>query len=375
MATDFNSKYSGEQVEELLDQVASGGTGGVYPSGDPMHMAYVAAGGVWDEATQTWSANGRSGLNNSEIRSLYNKSDMDELLFRKLWNSCNALTYENNKVKYDENTGFYRANGVWHIEYDEALEIFARNPYIAIGGRMRSTAGFDYAAITNLPMVSSQFVPNNEFSVYCSRRLVDLRRNVFEVSNNGFPNNTMTTSSSDKVILGYCYNLRIVRDLVLWGATTTTNFIIDERCNSLTHLLICNIVNNVSRVFNFSNVPRLSYLSVYYFLSNSKYGCTLQLHPNVYSFIMGTANPEDLEKAPLLPEHATYYYIPYQQNLKILPDNAFWREELDVKGANGEYIYPSFVEYLANNPQNFATGEEWQALASLAEEKGITITV
>lgn len=28
MATDFNSKYTGEQVEELLDQVASGGTGG-----------------------------------------------------------------------------------------------------------------------------------------------------------------------------------------------------------------------------------------------------------------------------------------------------------------------------------------------------------
>ena len=49
---DFNSKYSGEQVEQLLDQVASGGGGGVAVETDPIFSASPAATITEDKITE-----------------------------------------------------------------------------------------------------------------------------------------------------------------------------------------------------------------------------------------------------------------------------------------------------------------------------------
>ena len=58
MATDYNSKYSGEQVEALLDQVASGnagggGGGGIAVETDPVFLASPAA-SITDEKIAEW---------------------------------------------------------------------------------------------------------------------------------------------------------------------------------------------------------------------------------------------------------------------------------------------------------------------------------
>lgn len=60
MATDYNSKYSGEQVEALLDQVASGnagggGGGGIAVETDPVFLASPAA-SITEANKQTWSS-------------------------------------------------------------------------------------------------------------------------------------------------------------------------------------------------------------------------------------------------------------------------------------------------------------------------------
>ncbi|MBR3591022.1 MAG: hypothetical protein IKL43_08470 [Alistipes sp.] len=55
--TDFESKYSGEQVENLLDQVANGeagGGGGITTESDPVFSASPAA-SITEEDKQTWS--------------------------------------------------------------------------------------------------------------------------------------------------------------------------------------------------------------------------------------------------------------------------------------------------------------------------------
>lgn len=358
-----------EEVQSDADVVLESKT----PSGDPMHNTYVAAGAVWNTTTKTWSANGRTGLSNADIRSLYNSGDMEELLFRKLWNSCNALTYENNKVKYDEHTGFYRANGVWHIEYGEALEIFAKNPYARMGMGTSST-GLNYSPITTLPMMSSAGGTTLYYEFVWQKRIVDLRMICYDGGKNGVDNINKTSATGYSYSIGYCYNIRIIRDMIMNQTPRPGEFFtLMDRCNSLTHFMVCNRVNTTNG-FNFSKVQRMSYFSILHFLNRTTVGCTIILHPDVYSYITGTTNPEEMGMSPVIPEYSTYYYIPYQQNLKILPDNAFWREELDVKGANGEYVYPSFAEYLSANPDRFATAADWQALATLAEEKGITIT-
>lgn len=55
---DFNSKYTGEQVEELLDQVASGnaggGGGGITIETDPIFSASPAA-GISDNDINKWN--------------------------------------------------------------------------------------------------------------------------------------------------------------------------------------------------------------------------------------------------------------------------------------------------------------------------------
>lgn len=65
MATDFNSKYSGEQVEALLDQVASGnagggGGGGITVETDPIFSNSPAA-TITDEKIAEWDAKSEQG--------------------------------------------------------------------------------------------------------------------------------------------------------------------------------------------------------------------------------------------------------------------------------------------------------------------------
>ena len=65
MATDFNSKYSGEQVEALLDQVASGnagggGGGGITVETDPIFSASPAA-SITEEKITEWDSKSAQG--------------------------------------------------------------------------------------------------------------------------------------------------------------------------------------------------------------------------------------------------------------------------------------------------------------------------
>lgn len=61
MATDYNSKYSGEQVEALLDQVASGNTGG------------GGGGGITVETDPVFSASPASSITNEKMTEWENK--------------------------------------------------------------------------------------------------------------------------------------------------------------------------------------------------------------------------------------------------------------------------------------------------------------
>ncbi|MEE0962570.1 MAG: hypothetical protein U0L54_08510 [Bacteroidales bacterium] len=342
------------------------------PSGDPMHMAYVAAGAVWDKATKTWSANGKSGLSNSEIRSLYNKSDMEELLFRKLWNAVgNNITNEQCKPRYDEETGFYRANGIWHIGYEEALNIYANNTSLC-NGDMKVSSTALISNQTTLPCMSGDFIYNYNF--VWLKNLVDIRL-CYHEGNNAYEHaRSFATASTSSFKISYCYNLRIIRDCIYSIVSSVmANF---DRVDSLIHVPIY-FANKASRIENLSQCPNLSYFSLYTMLNKTKENQLqgLKLHEDVYNLIVGNMVSEELSMEPITPKLAMYKMIPYQRNLKIIPENALWREEFDIKGINGEYIYPSFAEYLAEHPADFATSEDWQALAILAQEKGITLTV
>ena len=353
-------------TEEEL-QLSTNAITNVYPSGDPMHMAYVAAGAVWDEAGKTWRANGRSGLSNSDVRSLYNKSDMDELLFRKLWNKACGYVGDNrfHWGKYNETTGFYELNGVWDLTYDEALASYTlssqwgNNPAYSIGEIIR-LAGIR----TTLPMCGTTLsVGINNYPVedYTPVWYSEYGKGVIR---DGYSSNF--TISGPK--------LRVIRN-ELFGNYQNLAFSYPAIRHSvvLKNITLSNV--SVNSLYVYENCPYVSYYSIHNIINTvNKKGVAIYLDAATYGYIMGTGNPEELSKEPLLIDSVAGYIIPYDKNSKVVPPNTFWREEKNVKGINGEYIYPSFNEYLANNPQDFATAEDWQALATLAEEKGVTIT-
>lgn len=79
MATDYNSKYSGEQVEALLDQVASGNTGGggggITVETDPIFSASPAA-AITEEQIRTWDdTHELVGSIDEDISKLYDALD------------------------------------------------------------------------------------------------------------------------------------------------------------------------------------------------------------------------------------------------------------------------------------------------------------
>ena len=339
------------------------------PSGDPLHYAYINSGALWDDESQSWMVNGISGLTNKQVGKYYNDSDMSELLFRRLWNTLgNVILNENCKPKFDNNTGYYRANGVWHIDYNEAMKIYSINNAFGLGISTLS-GGKNISGITTLPFFAKRYT--RIYDIMWQENLVDIRTSfrdcVSSVEVSGY---STVLDGGAYASIGYSPNLRIIRDSFM-SENNNLSFIILDRMSSLLHFMQYSTASSIN--VKYQTVERLSYMSLYYLLSKSNAQGSVTLHPTVYGFVTGTLNPEELSQEPILPQYAKYNLIPYQQNLKVATDNTFWREELDVKGVNGEYIYPSFAEYLTNNPSNFATAEEWQALATLAQEKNITL--
>ena len=121
----------------------------------------------------------------------------------------------------------------------------------------------------------------------------------------------------------------------------------------------------------YEGTGRLTYYSYHYVINNAQSGARIVINRTDYSYITGALDPTTLYKGIAL--FGEEPYIPYEKNSKVIPVNVYWREERPVKGINGSYVYPSFEEYYAENQDNFATAEDWQALATLAEEKGVTI--
>lgn len=360
-----NVKYVAQALTTEQQEQARENIGGAEatPSGDPMHYAYESAGAVWNG--ESWQADQRKGLTNEQVRQLFIKEDMSEMLFRKMWNMAGEGV--TTRCKYNATTGFYEANGVWHMTYDDALLVYATSYYMKPTYKGLFATRNSIMGMTTIPSIANKpvfgFPP-----IMWAYKIIDV---TFQVdSSDEYWYNSRSVLSPE---IGYSPNLRVVRGYFnLYGISNATPIMI--RANSLLHIYI--ILSSLSSsVTNLANVAIISYASLYTSLNKKRSANThtLKLHPTVYGFVTGTINPEELSKEPMRPELADYDLIPYQQNLKVIPDNAFWREELDVKGINGEYVYPSFAEYLSNNPSNFATAAEWQALATLAQEKNATL--
>ena len=360
-----NVKYVAQSLTAEQQKQARENIGGAEatPSGDPMHYAYMSAGAVWNG--ESWQADQRKDLTNEQVRKLFIKEDMSEMLFRKMWNMAGVNV--KTRCKYNETTGFYEANGVWHMTYDDALLVYATSYYMRPSYRSYYSRRRDILGITTMPSISSH--SNMGFPhIFWPYNIVDISFGI-----GGDDECWYNHRSPEPPMIGYAPNLRVIRDIInLYGISSYKP--LQDRITSLVHIRFV-LSSNSNITTNISTCERLGYLSLYYTLAqrDSTNTHTLKLHPTVYGFVTGTINPEELSKEPMRPENADYDLIPYQQNLKVIPDNAFWREELDVKGINGEYVYPSFAEYLTNNPSNFATAEEWQALATLAQEKNVTL--
>lgn len=66
---DYTSKFTGEQIDDLLSEMESQSFMPATPSGDPMHYAYVNAGAVWNGTA--WQLNGINDLTNADMRAIY----------------------------------------------------------------------------------------------------------------------------------------------------------------------------------------------------------------------------------------------------------------------------------------------------------------
>lgn len=357
-----------EEVQSDADVILEAKT----PSGDPMHEAYVAAGAVWDATTKTWSANGRTGLSNADIRSLYNNSDMDELLFRKLWNTVNLA--DNNSAnfgRYNPATGFYELNGIWDLTYQQALDIYANSDSgVSLTGSFKSL---------NLPLTTIR-TNDTYFAGIVWSRIVDFNKTFVASADDIYliPN----SEAAQGTRIYYSRYLRRIYPMIYSGYHRNS-YLKVVTCPSLLHVFFYRPNRNIY----VNGAPLISYQSLFtlinYYRGTS--GINVYVDADTYSYIAGNADPTTLSMSPI--DNGYTDIIPYMKNHKgklnegvsvinsiWTPDNVYWREENDVKGINGEYIYPSFAEYLAANPDRFATAEDWQALATLAEEKGITIT-
>lgn len=344
----------------------------VYPSGDPMHNTYVAAGAVWDGSTKTWSANGKTGLSNADIRSLYNNSDMDELLFRKLWNTVNLADNDSaNFGRYNPATGFYELNGIWDLTYQQALDIYANSESGVLQGSNLGSL--------NTPLTT---IRTNDvyFSGFAWSRIVDFNKAYRYTADDTCLIPNPDTMNGTRIY--YSFYLRRIYPMIS-SDYYRNNYLRIINCPSLLHVFFIRPNRNIY----VNGAPLISYQSLFLLINyyRGTSGINVYVDADTYSYIAGTADPTTLSMSPI--DNGYTDIIPYMKNHKgklnegvsvgnaaWTPDNIYWREENDVKGINGEYIYPSFAEYLAANPARFATAADWQALATLAEEKGITIT-
>lgn len=292
---------------------------------------------------------------------------MDELLFRRLWNKACLYSGDNNNYmgRYNPNTGFYELNGVWDLTYEEALASYALSTET-------NYTSFNVGIMIESARLRTT-IPSKGYGLFFG---ITQNYTVADLSTTYYSSdyhNKVSEGFGNNLQISYAVGLRVIRDVINCINSSTKHSYPTIKETPVKHIKLLSIYTNY--VYMYDNCPYLSYFTFEYAIKNvAKKGITLYVDNDTYAYILGTKDPTLLSKDAVLLTARTGYLIPYDKNSKVMHRNTFWREELDVKGVNGEYIYPSFNEYLANNPQDFATAEDWQALATLAEEKGVTIT-
>ena len=335
-------------------------------SGDAMHAAYEAAGAVWDGTS--WTVNGYSGLSNEEVRKMYNRADMPELLFRKMWNIACRSVSEAGYGRYNEDSGYYELNGILDMTYEEALSVYVNTSILSdIGYYINASSISDI--VNTVPCRTT--IPCRCGCVFVQVAITKMN---IECLAQSFRSLTYTPStcveeSRYSLQVNGMPMLRCIRD-VYDVENLKNNYGYATIASS--QLLKYISIQKLNKQLNmYDGTGRLTYYSYHYVINNAQSGAKIVINRTDYSYITGELDPTTLYKGIAL--FGEEPYIPYEKNSKVIPVNVYWREERPVKGINGSYVYPSFEEYYAENQDNFATAEDWQALATLAEEKGVTI--
>ena len=227
----YKSKFTGEEIDDILAKVKNGELMPSTPSGDPMHYAYEAAGAVWNANTGYWKMYTLTDVTNEQMRAAVVRGVITCGETQPLCNSYRSF----NGIRFNlSRTGNYFAYlGSTIMDYyayaNETIEVINLTFYKNLG------AQYDGAGLSVTSL--------NHAFYGCSK----LRQ-----------------------ILG--------KILASGSSINTTNAF--KGCTSLEDLLLAAIGVNIS----FADSPLLSKESLLYMINNCASGVTftITLHPDAY---------------------------------------------------------------------------------------------
>ena len=127
---------------------------------------------------------------------------------------------------------------------------------------------------------------------------------------------------------------------------------------------------NIPEAIIMKDCPKWNYYSIFKTIDRNakkKRKFTLIVNPITYDYLNGIKYEERLIGGKI--------NVNYDVNRKTEISNIYWSEERGTKGLDGEFVYPSLLDYSAAHPGEFATSADWMNLVEVAKTYNISFSV
>lgn len=282
----YNSKYTGAEVDALLDKVAENDVISIdsalsTTSENPVQNKVITAAlnsvtqrvekqGVLSQR-QVWTQAADKGYD-------YTIADV----VRGEIPQANIDLLRANGIIFNEDSGYFECSGLNDLSYNDAMNILAKTNAFAQGNVPIGGVGLGYVNNnddkvkyrTNIPVLPYRFnmFSQSNFAYLC------WQNNLIEIFN--VENRAQVNPSQFNNVFAYCLRLKKILGVIYLGNASGEYTSAFQNCYSLESLLLKSIKKNIS----FPDSARLNNESILYMIQNAAAtGITITLHPTAYA--------------------------------------------------------------------------------------------
>ena len=284
----YNSKYTGAEVDALLDKVAANDVISIdsalsTTSENPVQNKVVTA--ALNSVTQQLEKQGVLSQRQVWTRAAdlgYDYTIDSNSIVRGEIPQANIDLLRANGIIFNEDSGYFECGGLIDLSYNDAMNILAKTNAFAQGNVPIGGTGLGYVSDndyeekyrTNVPVLPYRFYifSQSNFAYLC---WYNTFIEIFNVENRAQVNPSQFNNA-----FADCYRLKKILGVIYLGNASGEYTSAFKNCYSLESLLLKSIKKNIS----FPDSARLDNASILYMIENAAAtGITITLHPTAYA--------------------------------------------------------------------------------------------